>query len=504
MSTAVTASYASSQTSHFAGVAPHSHYLDLKFPLPEKRYVGCLACQRDPLLASLTATVLRSDKVQKAAPAPAGKGKKGKKDAEAVQGEELWEIELDDTVLFPEGGGQNSDTGSLVPLDSNGSPIEAESASAREVVRRNLDAVHFVTKPFPVGSRVVARVDMDRRTDLMSQHTAQHLLSAVFERDYGLDTVSWSLQKYPEPCYVELPRQPTPEEIQKVQDRCNQVIQEKRKVTVRMELVSEETGVELNEKAPQDYKDTEGERLPVQRTVIIDGLDENPCCGTHYPDLSWLRCIFISPFTTAIRGTNSRLYFAAGPRVVAMLSSSHQVARNSALEAGCNPMDLADRVNGMVSTLAELKRREKRMKEELAGHVAKQLWESAMAQEDILAGFSFREEESTNSLEFLQLISQDLSNRYNSLDKSDPPRKYLFLLAVGDTPGSSTPTNGAVLILGTDDLVVKAGKLLVEKLAGKVRGGGKGRWQGKLLDKWAVGDREKLERVLEEVTEGNR
>jgi hypothetical protein len=51
----------------------------------------------DPLLSSLTSTVLRSDKVQSAAPATTGKGKKGKKDAEPVQTEELWEIELDDT-----------------------------------------------------------------------------------------------------------------------------------------------------------------------------------------------------------------------------------------------------------------------------------------------------------------------------------------------------------------------------------------------------------------------
>jgi alanyl-tRNA synthetase len=285
-----------------------------------------------------------------------------------------------------------------------------------------------------------------------------------------------------------------------------------------MELVSEETGVALNEKAPQDYRDKDGDRVPVQRTVIIDGIDENPlvssptsfsgettgadlripsrCCGTHYPDLSWLRSLFISPFTTPIRGTNCRLYFVAGPRVLTFLASSHQVARNSALEAGCNPLDLADRVNGMVSSLAELKRREKRMKEELAGHVAKELWESAImsTEEDVLAGLSFREEEATNSLDFLSLVSMDLSARYNALD--EPRRKYLFLLAVGDTPGSTNPTNGAVLILGSEDLVVKAGKLTVEKLAGKIKGGGKGRWQGKLTDKWVAGDREKLERVL--------
>ncbi|GAA5934303.1 putative alanine--tRNA ligase [Sporobolomyces koalae] len=481
-------------------------YLDLQFALPEKRYVGCLACQRDPLLSELQATVLRSDKVRKTAAPTQPNGKKGKKLVEPDTPEQLWEIELDDTVLFPEGGGQPSDTGSLVPLDDSGAPIEAEAARVREVVRRNLDAVHFVTKPFPVGSRVLARVDLDRRADLMSMHTAQHLLSAVFEREHGLDTLSWSLQKFPEPCYIELPRTPTAVEIERVQNRCNQVIAEGRAVQVKMELVSEETGVELNEKAPQDYRDEVGTRAPVQRTVTIEGLDENPCCGTHYPDLSWLRSLFISPYTTPIRGQNCRLYFVAGPRVLHLLSSSHQYARAAASEAGCNPADLADRVHGMVSTLSDLKRREKRMKEELAGHVAKDLWNTAILESTAsdddrmlpIVGCSFREEEATNSLEFLSLVSIDLAARFNALEQ--PERKYLFVLAAGDTAGSATATPGSVLILGSEDWVAKAGKLTVDKLAGKIKGGGKGRWQGKLTDKWVAGDREKLERVVQEAT----
>lgn len=159
----------------------------------------------------------------------------------------------------------------------------------------------------------------------------------------------------------------------------------------------------------------------------------------------------------------------------------------------------------MVSSLAELKRKEKRMKEEIAGHVAKELWENAAVPTNeeggidaVLAGLSFREEESTNSLDFLSLVSIDLTARYNALEPSSSARKYLFILASGDTPGSSEPTNGAILILGSEDLVVKAGKLTAEKLAGKVKGGGKGRWQGKLTDKWVAGDREKLEKVLED------
>ncbi|GAA6063220.1 hypothetical protein JCM10212_002442 [Sporobolomyces blumeae] len=485
----------------------HAEYLDLRFDLPEKRYVGCLACQRDPLLSELVATVTRCEKVKPAA-APVSKGKKGKKEQDPAPVADEWEVELSDTVLFPEGGGQPSDVGALLPVDESGSPIEAEAATVREVVRRNLDAVHFVSRPFDIGGKVLARVDMERRTDLMSMHTAQHLLSAVFERDLNLDTLSWSLQKWPEPCYVELPRQPTAEEIKTVQDKCNRVIQENRTVRVRMELATAETGVELNEKAPDDYRDAEGSRAPVQRTVIIDELDENPCCGTHLPGLALLQSLFISPYTTSVRGSNARVYFVSGPRVIEFLSSSHQIARSSALEAGCNPVDLSERVNAMVASLTDLKRKEKRMKEELGSFVADDLWRNALGQaraDDAapLVGLSFREDDATNSLDFLSAISMDLAARYKSLEGDDPSmaeRKHLFVLAHGGTAGSPSSTSGAVLILGSEDLVVKAGKLVIEKLGTKVKGGGKGRWQGKVSAKWEAGDREKLERVLQEAT----
>ncbi|GAA6023760.1 hypothetical protein JCM11491_006036 [Sporobolomyces phaffii] len=490
-------------------------YLDLEFDLPNKRYVGCLACQRDPLLLSLTATVLRSDKVQPAPPALTnGKGKgKGKK-AAVEDEEDLWEIELDDTVLFPEGGGQPSDTGALVPLDSTDA---SEAGTVRHVVRRNLDAVHLVTKPFAVGTRVVAKVDRDRRCDLMSMHTAQHVVSAAFEREdkVGLETLSWSLQPFPEPCYVELARVPTLDEIAAVQARCTDLIRDRTPVSVRMQLVSNETGVALNDKAPKDYRDEAGgERLPVQRTVIIHDLDENPCCGTHYPDLSYLGSIFISPYTTPIRGTNSRVHFVAGPRVGATLASSHGVARTAALAAGCNPADLASRVSGLVAAVADLKRREKRLREELARTVANDLWDTAAAalttaaadedkdaQPRVAGAVSFREDEATNSLEFLSLVSIDLTPRFvvAAAPSAAAANKYLFVLACGDTPGASDPTPGAVLILGSDpDLVSKAGKILSDQFAGKVRGGGGrgGRWQGKLTDKWAAGDRAKLDQVL--------
>jgi len=142
-----------------------------------------LKCQLDPLAQTLVTEVVRCDKVQpapqaaapakgakanKAAAAPA-KGAKGKQAAGAPaadpQTKDEWEVELLDTVLFPEGGGQPSDTGALVALVDGQDGDAQPRVTVRQVVRRNLDAVHYVDQPLEVGTKVRVEVDMARRID---------------------------------------------------------------------------------------------------------------------------------------------------------------------------------------------------------------------------------------------------------------------------------------------------------------------------------------------------
>ena len=79
------------------------------------------------------------------------------------------EVVCADTVLFPEGGGQNTDRGTIsdVPVLS--------------VSRRGTEAVHLVSPPvsWSPGTVVRQRLDWGRRWDNMQQHSGQHLVSAV-------------------------------------------------------------------------------------------------------------------------------------------------------------------------------------------------------------------------------------------------------------------------------------------------------------------------------------
>lgn len=86
---------------------PHG-YARIPFDLPNERYVGLLACQCNPYLRELETFVTRCDRrnIDSAPVASRSNGKeKGKQKGKAndVQAEDVWEIELADTVLFPEG-----------------------------------------------------------------------------------------------------------------------------------------------------------------------------------------------------------------------------------------------------------------------------------------------------------------------------------------------------------------------------------------------------------------
>ena len=68
---------------------------------------------------------------------------------------------LDDTILFPEGGGQPADRGRL------------GSVAVVDVQRRGGEILHFLDSPIDAGRHQLV-LDWTRRFDHMQQHTAQH------------------------------------------------------------------------------------------------------------------------------------------------------------------------------------------------------------------------------------------------------------------------------------------------------------------------------------------
>ena len=116
------------------------------------------ACQRNSYVKELRSVVLSCRKVA-----------------------EKYHVVLDDTVLFPEGGGQPDDRGRI-------GDVEVE-----QVYRDGSKAVHVVSKPLNENESYSCSIDWNRRFDHMQQHSGQHLLSAIADLKYGYKTTSWDL-----------------------------------------------------------------------------------------------------------------------------------------------------------------------------------------------------------------------------------------------------------------------------------------------------------------------
>ncbi|KAH8976713.1 ThrRS/AlaRS common domain-containing protein [Lactarius hatsudake] len=466
--------------------------------------VGLLACQRDPLLRSLDTSIVSATLLKPSPPSFVKKGshvKQAKVSSVPAFHYPVLRVVLHDTVLFPEGGGQPTDIGTLTSEDGRVWNVEL-------VKRHGGVAVHYVKSAedigdvpdvFVPGKRVsleLGQAGFQRRLDHMSMHTSQHLLSAVIEKTLKVPTLAWSLTPWPSPAYVDLPRPLTAAEGTQVQDEVNRYVLEERRVYVEVqELCAGQTGIdsgdseassrELGRGLPSDY--TGG----VHRMVIIDGVDRTPCCGTHLPTLASLQ-LFLFPVPPSSSSGPTRHYFAAGPRLLNHLGSVQALLTQTTAVVSCGPPELPDRVAVVVE---ESKRREKRvddLERELAGVLGVRLAEE-MAQWRAAGGegewvkFVSRVDDSPSAQPFLQAVTLAFAAHLSG--QGDTANRYTLLLVSSPSSQTSSSTT-VVMVFGDEDKRVKAVGEELKRQFKTLKGGGKGtRWSGKFVGVW-LGTRE--------------
>ena len=135
-----------------------------------------------------------------------GKGGKKKKKGKNKKQQKVYEIELKDTILFPEGGGQPTDNGTLTIIsDDNKEKDKQDVANILSVYRTDKGRVlHKSNTELNVGTKVNISLNWDRRYDHMQQHSGQHLISAVFRNTLNTPTISWWMSEYPKSSQIEM------------------------------------------------------------------------------------------------------------------------------------------------------------------------------------------------------------------------------------------------------------------------------------------------------------
>ncbi|MHB8797017.1 MAG: alanyl-tRNA editing protein [Thermoanaerobaculia bacterium] len=371
------------------------------------------AYERDPYLSELSVRVV----------------------ATGSEGRRAWAV-LDDTVLYPEGGGQPADHGLLgdVPV------VDVRSVEGR--------VLHFLEAPVPEGPTVL-RLDWARRFDHMQQHTGQHLLTAVAADRFGWETTAFHLG--PETCDVELAAATVlPADAERLEEAVASRIRAALPVTAHR--VREQ---ELESLGVRSRGLPEGHTGDV-RLVEIAGVDRNTCGGTHLRSTAELESLKLLG-TERLRG-GTRLFFVAGGRVRRRLGAAEE--RNARLRTllGAPDAALAEATAAKLAQLFEAQKALKGAEEELAEAKAEAL--AAAGGVVVDAHFEGRD------LAFLGRVAK----RFTEL----PTAGLAFLTGVRD--------GGGVFVLaagGSSTADVRSlGAAVAELLAG--RGGGSGKlFQGK-------------------------
>lgn len=169
-----------------------------------------------------------------------------------------WEVVLDNTAFYPEGGGQAADRGTLG---------EAQVLDTQE---REDRVVHLCDRPLEVGAQVQGVIDWDRRFDLMQQHSGEHILSGIIHSRYGYHNVGFHMGA--DTVTIDFDGMIPPEDLPALELAANEAVW--RDVEIRALFP------EPQDLAQLPYRSKRALEGPV-RLIEVPGYDLCACCGTH-------------------------------------------------------------------------------------------------------------------------------------------------------------------------------------------------------------------------------
>lgn len=193
----------------------------------------------------------------------------------------IYGIVLDQTVFFPEGGGQPADEGSLVYIQGNDGRFadgvnssEGLSATAATVVEvldvQKEDGVilHYVKMPLKVGSSVTVKLDFALRYERMQNHSGEHLFCGLIHKLYGYENVGFHMSK--DFVTVDVNGVLTAEDFAGLEKLANEGVD----ANAEIKAVYPDSPEEM------DYR-SKLELTEDIRVVIIEDYDACACCAPH-------------------------------------------------------------------------------------------------------------------------------------------------------------------------------------------------------------------------------
>ncbi|MEG5001630.1 alanine--tRNA ligase-related protein [Microcoleus sp. B4-D4] len=192
---------------------------------------------------------------------------------------------LDQTIFYPQGGGQPSDTGFF---EAKGVQMPISFVTFVEGEVRHYG--DFSETLLEKGEEVLLFVDEDRRITNAKAHTSGHLLADVVE-SLGKGVIAFKGYHFPDGSYVEFQGNIPPEEsesfISEVNNRLREILSSGGNIQASLVMLEDLKALcsNIRTNLPPDKP---------MRVVTMGAFQPTPCGGTHLKSLSELKEIAVT------------------------------------------------------------------------------------------------------------------------------------------------------------------------------------------------------------------
>ncbi|OIR21604.1 MAG: alanine--tRNA ligase [Marine Group III euryarchaeote CG-Epi2] len=265
------------------------------------------------------------------------------------------QICLENTLFYPEGGGQLSDIGDIKWENKKSKMVHAQKIG--DVV------VHNIEGPLPpVGTLISGIIDDSHRSGLSRHHTATHLIGAAARKILGTHVWQAGASKYTDRARLDIThhKRISLEVIEKIESHVNNLILEDYPIN---------TNFYSREEADSKYGDTlyqgGAPKYRNVRVVEIPEIDAQACAGTHVSSTSHVVAVKVLR-TERIQDGVERIEFSAGPDAIKASQKERALLEETADELGV-PVDQAPlAAQKFVKEWKELRNRVSSLEKELA------------------------------------------------------------------------------------------------------------------------------------------
>ena len=261
-----------------------------------------------------------------------------------------FEVVLDQTAFFPEGGGQPADRGTL------------DGANVLDVQTKQGVITHLTDAPLEVGSAVEGVLDMDHRLDSLQQHSGEHILSGILHRMFGCENVGFHIGQEETTLDTSLPI-PT-EGLAAAEAEANRIVWAD--LPVQAEYPAPEVLATLTYRSK---KAIEG----AVRIVTIPGADCCACCGTHVERTGQIGQIKVMGAMNYKGGT--RITLACGGRALTAFSQMLEEQAKLRAQFSAKNGQLAAAAQRQADELAAQKARAAQLEQQVFAYTAAQVQE---------------------------------------------------------------------------------------------------------------------------------